>query len=275
MIGAFNRALGLLFAALFYPFRGMSPWVAMAIVSVLTALVMLVAFRYTSNQEGIRRIKARIQAHLLELRLYKDSLRTTFASQGKILACLPRYIGYSTVPVLVMIVPLVLMIVHLDLWFGYEHLKPGETAILKVKLRDGVKPTAVPVAAEAPPGLAIDTPAVRIDSEGEVDWRLRAVAPGVHDVVVTVGGERLTKEVAVGGPLMAVSEARVGGSVLDELLNPGEPALRSGSEVTRVEVAYPPGRMSLFGWYVHWLVPFFLLSIVFGYALKGFFKIEV
>jgi hypothetical protein len=276
MIAALNSVFGGLFAAVFYPFRSMNPWVGMSVVSLLTAVLMLVVFRYTSNQEGIRAIKSRIQAYLLELRLYKDSLSTQFATQGRLLACLPKYIGYSSVPVLVMIVPLVFMMIQIDDWFGYERLQPGDTAVVTVRLQDGLEPSHLEIAAEAPPGLAVDTPALRIDRDGEVDWRVRAVKEGVHDLVIRVGSERVTKQVVVGGrPLAPVSWARVGGGMFEELSHPGEPAIARTSQMKRIEVAYAGGRMSLLGWRVHWLVAFFVLSLVFGYLLKGLFKVEV
>ena len=52
----FNRIFGKIFDLLFIPFRNMNPWVGMAIISFLTGLLMLVIFRYTSNQAGIKKV---------------------------------------------------------------------------------------------------------------------------------------------------------------------------------------------------------------------------
>jgi uncharacterized membrane protein (DUF106 family) len=70
----FNSFVNTVFELILTPFRNMSPWYGMTVVSFLTGFLMLFIFRFTSNQEGIRRTKNRIKAHLLELRLFKDSM---------------------------------------------------------------------------------------------------------------------------------------------------------------------------------------------------------
>jgi uncharacterized membrane protein (DUF106 family) len=125
----FNSVIGKIFDILFLPFRGLSPWVAMIVVSFLTGLLMLFIFRATSNQEGIRRIKNKIKAHLLELRLYKDSLAQQLTSQGKILSANFKYFSYALKPMLVMVIPVMLILIQLNLWFGSRSLDIGDEAL--------------------------------------------------------------------------------------------------------------------------------------------------
>lgn len=77
------------------------------------------------------------------------------------------------------------------------------------------------------------------------------------------------------GRLMKVPTQAVGHSILEELLYPGARILPGDAPVTSIEVLYPSGGLRLFGLSVHWLVAYFLLSIVFGFALKGMFKVEI
>src|SRR3712207_353360 len=72
-----------------------------ALAIPVTVLALLV-YRYVSDQNGIRTIKNRIQAHLLELRLFKDDLRVTLRAQGHILKGSVRYAGYALAPLAVM-----------------------------------------------------------------------------------------------------------------------------------------------------------------------------
>ncbi len=55
----------------------MNPWAAKVFISLLTGLFMLLVFKLTSNQAGLQRTKDRIKAHLLEFRLFKDSIGAT------------------------------------------------------------------------------------------------------------------------------------------------------------------------------------------------------
>jgi uncharacterized membrane protein (DUF106 family) len=277
MLAAVQSVWGAAFGAFFLPFRAFGPWAAMAAVSLLTGLLMLFIFKKTSNQAGILRTKNLIKAHLLEIRLFKSDFGQTMRSQGRILLANGRYLGYAVKPMLVMLVPIMLLLLQLDVWYGARSLQPGESAIVKVTLEASATPLRTPLSIEAPAGLTVETPALRIEEEREIDWRIRADAAGLHDLKFSLGGGSFTKTVAVGqAPLKTkIVPLRVRSGGWDALNHPGEALLPSNMPIVSVEVAYPPARLSLFGWRMHWLVAYFLLSIVFGFALKGLFKVEI
>ncbi len=277
MFAAVQSVWGAAFGAFFLPFRALGPWAAMAAVSLLTGLLMLFIFKKTSNQDGILRTKNLIKAHLLEIRLYKGDFGQTMRSQGRILAANGRYLGYAVKPMLVMFVPVLLLLLQLDVWYGARSLKPGESAIVKVLLDPSASPMRTPLSIEAPAGLTVETPALRIEEEKEIDWRVRADSVGLHELRFSLDGGSFAKTVAVGqAPLKTkIVPRRVRSGGWDALNHPGEALLPSNLPVVSVEVAYPPAALSLFGWRMHWLVAYFLLSIVFGFGLKGFFKVEI
>ena len=272
----FNAAFGKLFDILFLPFRNMSPWVGMVLISLLTSFLMLFIFRHASNQEGIKKAKSLIKAHLLELRLFPDDMRIQLRAQGRILLANLKYVGHNSKPMLIMIVPIILILIQLNLWFGARSLNPGESAILKIKLGGDRFPSEVPVSVEPPSQIEIETPPLRIEDEAEINWRVKAKEPGLGQLTLVGGGITVLKEVAVGAkPLAKISTIRVGRKILDQVFNPGEPPLPSGSLIRSVELKYPAARMNFFGLYLHWLVVYFVLSIIFGFAFKGLFKVEI
>ena len=272
----FNSVIGKIFDILFLPFRGLSPWVAMIVVSFLTGLLMLFIFRHTSNQEGIRRIKNKIKAHLLELRLYKDSLAQQLTSQGKILSANFKYFSYALKPMLVMVIPVMLILIQLNLWFGSRSLDIGDEALVKVKLMEGINPLQTDIRLEVPPGIAVETPPLRIEDEREIDWRLRATEKGVYNILFRYQDETFTKSVAVGqSRLSKIAALKPGKGLLEQAFNPGEKPLPKNAPIESAEITYPGQRMNLFGWRIHWLIAYFGLSIVFGFAFRGVFKVEI
>lgn len=272
----FHSLFGKIFDVLFFPFRGLDHWVGMVYISILTGLFMLFIFRFTSNQEGIRKVKDMIKAHLLELRLFKDSFAISFKAQGSIFRCNLKYIGYSAKPMLVMIIPLVLIIIHLNLWFGYQSLAPGERAILKVRLKQGFDPLQLSLSVAPSSGFTIETPPLRMGEEREINWRLQAKGKGIHDILLILNGEEIHKKLTVSGkPLSRISPAKVRKDFLAQLLNPGEPPISSNSPLEAIKIVYPSKNMSLFGWPIHWLIVYFVLSILFGFSLKGIMKVEI
>jgi len=261
----------------------MNPWIGMILISFLTALLMLFVFRFTSNQEGIRRVKNKIKAHLLELGLFKDSLSLSLKAQGNILRNNLKYISYSAKPLLVMIIPLILILIQLNVWFGYEALTPGQETILKVKLEEGQNPLDINIALEPSTGFDIQTPPLRIEEEKEINWRLQAREKGVHDLTFIVNGQRLTKKVAIAQrPLSKISPLKVRRSFINELINPGESPVPRDVPIKTIEVKYPAKDMNFFGWRIPWLlgippwlVVYFALSIILGFVFKGIFKVEI
>ena len=153
-----NSILGKIFEIFFLPFINLGPWPAMISVALLTGLLMLFIFKHTSNQAGIRQVKNRIKAHLLELRLFKDSLSVSMKAQGQIVRANFKYMGYSLKPLLVMFIPLILILIQLNFWFAYDSLHSGQTALLKVKFEENISLMDTPVEISASEGVIIETP---------------------------------------------------------------------------------------------------------------------
>ena len=59
------------------------------------------------------------------------------------------------------------------------------------------------------------------------------------------------------------------------LLYPGERPLNPNQMIQSIALNYPALNIMLFGFAINWIVLFFVLSIVFGFAFKGFFGIEI
>jgi uncharacterized membrane protein (DUF106 family) len=273
---AVNVVFGGIVAAVLWPFRGLSPWFGLTAVSLLTSLLMLLVYKSTSNQTAIRRAKDRIKAHLLEMRLYQDNLRVTLGAQAAVLKANLAYMGANLKPLAVMIVPLVLILAQLSLWFDRAPLRPGEETLVKASVDATADPVALGLELETPPGLEITAPAVRIPDEHEVVWRIKALAPGEGRLVLRTGGGTIEKSVVVGGRAVSrVSALASRGSFWKRVLYPGEAPLAAGTSVRSVEILYPARQLAAFGIVVNWLVAYLILSIAFGFAFKGLFKVEI
>lgn len=271
----FNSVVSGFFNLIISPFKSIDPIWSLALFSLLIGVLMLVIFRYTSNQQKIRETKSKIRAYIFELSLFKDDLGTVLSAQKNILIYNLRYIKYALKPMLFMIIPVVIILIQLESWYGHRPLRPDETAIVSLKLRYGVEP--IPdITLTAGEGINIETPPLRIPDNREVDWRIRAEAPGAHELKFRMPGQDITRKVIVSNnglaqisPLVSASDTK------DILLNPALKPLPGGSIVERLSIDYPANKIEIYKWHVHWLVVVFVLSIAFGFALKGLFKVEI
>lgn len=267
-----NKLLDPAFRILLTPFRGFDPLWALLFVSLLTGLLMIWAFKKTSNQEGIGRIKDRIQGNLLAVRLYRHDVGVVLRLQGRILRDTATYLRYSFAPILVLLPPLVLFLAQLNAYFEARPLRPGETTVVKAYF-NGVPLLGTSLSLEASGGVDIETPPVRIVSEGQAAWRVRAREPGRHRLILRMGDQAVEKTLDVSGAWGRVSSIR-SSRWLDVLLYPGEPLLDGSGSIRSVEAAYPTLGLGVAGWQIHWLILFFVFSVASAFALKGFFNVR-
>jgi uncharacterized membrane protein (DUF106 family) len=274
-MGFLNSILGAIFDVFFAPFRSLGPWPGMIAISLVTGILMLLIFKKTSNQEAIKRAKNLIKARLLEIRLFKNDTGGQFRSQGAMLGANFRYMAHALRPMLVMLIPVMLILAQLNLRFGAESLAKGEQALVKMKLAEGTSADTTAISLRAPVGITVETAPLRIEEEGEVDWRIRADAAGLHRLTFDVAGASIEKTVSVGQDSPAKVATIRSGKFFDLFLTPGEKPLPKKSSVASIEVVHRSYSLPLLGGGVNWLVAFFVLSLVFGFALKGVFKVEI
>lgn len=276
IIWRINSVIGSVFNLLIYPFKSLNPIWSLTFFSFLIGILMLVIFRYTSDQKGIREVKSKIRAYIFELSLYKNELGVVLSAQKNILSYNLKYIKYALIPMLFMIIPLALILIQLESWYGYRPLSPEESAI--VSLTFGKNGSSIPsdISLETTAGITVETPPLRIPSERQVDWRIRADEPGDHEIMFNLDGQSLKQPVIVSEKgLTRVMPSVFESGDWESVLNPVQKPLSGDSRVERIEVKYPSNSINIYNWHVHWLVVVLVLSIVFGYALKGLFKVEI
>ena len=284
-----NAVLASLFDLLLAPFRQLPPIVGLVVVSLVTAIAMLLIFKRTSNQTRLAAVKRQIHAALFEIRLFNDDLRAIFRAQGEILRHNLTYLRLSLVPMVWMIVPLLLVIAQLQFHYGYSGLTIGHPILLKAQIRDGVTVVGgqdqVALAStlardnapllEAPPQIEVKTPAVWIPATREVIWRISAQAAGRYDVQLRLGDRTYSKSIRVSDAVVRRSPFRLEPGFLNQLLYPAESPLPADGAVTSISVAYPETDISVFGWDLHWMIVYFALSMVFAFALRKRFNVTL
>jgi uncharacterized membrane protein (DUF106 family) len=254
-------------------FGGMHPLVGLSVVSIITGGVMLVVWKFTSNQKAIADAKAKISAYILEIRLFQEDLGLQFAAQGKALRANLKYMSLALPPMLVVLIPVVIILVQLDVRYQRRPLLPGETTLLKVELAEKVDPADLTLT--APDGIAVETPPMRMERVHEVDWRIRAEKEGSYELAFHVNGTSATKKVVVGDKLTRIAEGRDQAGILGVWLAPAEAPLPKDSPFRAIFIDYPDREMTLYGVGLHWLLVFFVVSVAFGFAIKGVVGVEV
>jgi hypothetical protein len=265
------------FDIFFYPFRSVDSIYGLCAISLLAAIIALPIFKYTSNQEGIKRVKARIMGHILELRLFKDDIRIILSAQKDILKFNMIYLRYTLKPLMFMMIPMVVIIIHTAVRYEYRPLHPGESAIVKVKLHNpnelSIKDREIVLTASE--GLSIETPPLRIDGGKETYWRIRAEREGIFKLGFQARDMEVGKRVFVSGKVTRLSSETLKSGIVSSFFYPGEPSLPEGTALESVLVTYPHAKINFFGWNIHWLILFFILTLGFGFILTKPFNVRL
>lgn len=267
-MAAVNALLARLVDGFLRPFEDASPLAGLAVVSLISAIGMLLVVRATSDQARVAAVKRALQACVFEIRLFNDDARAMLRALGEMLRHNLTYVRLAMVPVLWMTVPLGLLVVQLQFHYGYGGLDVGHQAVVKARLKNSSTAPSPQARLSAPPGIRIETPAVWIPSIREVAWRVAAEKPGDYVLTVQIGEDLFTKTVRVSGAVVRRSPLRTEGRFLNQLLYPAEPPLPVGAEVESIAVTYPRRDVSVLGRGMHWMVVFFVLSMIFAFALR-------
>jgi hypothetical protein len=203
-----------------------------ALASIAMAVVALLSVRFWSDQENLAHAKEQAQAHLLEVRLYMDDPRQVLRSQRALLADNLHIWRLLLRPLLILAIPMSLGIWQLEALYGRAPLRIGQPVVVSAESHQ----TAI----ATPDNVSVETPPVYSPATSETSWRIRPLRAASGTVRI----DHLERRIVAGSGIAYIPEPLFG---------------RNG-----IEIPYP--RATILG--LHWLVWFFILSSIAGFALR-------
>jgi hypothetical protein len=240
----------------------------------VTGVLLLVVFKYTSNQPAIKRVRNDIDANLLALKLFKDSARVTVGAQGSLLLGASQLFVLALVPTAVMVVPVTLILGQLSLWYQQRPLRVGEEAVVTLALNGDAGDPFPEVGLGPTDAVETTVGPVRVFSKREVCWNIKARESGYHRLAFEVNGQVADKELAVGDGYLRVSARRPGWVWSDALLYPAEEPFTPDSPVRSIEIVYPP-RSSWASGTDYWVIFWFVVSLATAFCFRRVLGVTV
>jgi uncharacterized membrane protein (DUF106 family) len=249
-------------------------WLSNTIISAVTGVVLLIIFKYTSNQRAIGQVRDSIKANMLALKLFKDSLAVTLSSQAQLFKGALLLLIYALPPLLVMIVPVTLLLSQMALWYQVRPLLPSEQTLVVMQLDSSAAQNLPNVRLEPSPAAEVTLGPVHVPAKHQIYWQITAVKEGRHLLNFQVNGQQVQKELAVGNGFMRVSVQRPGQQWFDILMHPAEKPFAADSPVRSITINYPDrhSRTSGTDW---WVIYFFIASMLFAFIFKPFLKVKI
>lgn len=270
---ALNRLANAIGGFLLAPLEELPDVASACAVAMATGIVMLLGFKYTSNQKAMKRIGDRRKAELLALSLFKDSIAVSLLCTSRVILTSLISILYTLVPIAVMIVPATLLLGQLSLWWQARPLAIGEQAVISIQLAGDPKSPMPDVSLEPTSAIETTTGPVRIRTQRTVCWDIEGKQDGYHVLKFHIGDQPIEKQLAIGTGTMRVSSKRPQWLWSDVVLYPAETPFDTKSPVKSIDIRYPERHSWVSGTH-SWLIFWFLASTAVALCLRGVFDVN-
>jgi len=214
-------------------------------ISVFCGAAIACVFRRVTNGAALRSVRRRLQAHLLEIRLFFDEPRLAWRAQGAIIVDNARLIALL-LPALVLVgLPMMWLLPKLDGVYGWAPLAVGEPAVVTAQMASTLGRTDAASSLAPASSILVETPPVRSFVDRQISWRVRPLRAGGSNLRISLPGESFELPVAAGAEGSAFVHRRE-----------SSPA----PNVTWIEVDYPRADVRLAGIGLPWLAWFLIIS---------------
>jgi uncharacterized membrane protein (DUF106 family) len=269
----FNAIVDSLIRTFFNAFSWAPPVVGLSVAAAATGVGILWVWSKTSDQPRMQRVKNSVWAALFELRVYVEEPRVTWRAQKALFTANFRYLALALRPTLWMIVPMALLLIHLNSFYGRAPLPVDRETIVTMGMSSTWDPHSATPQLIAPPQVLVTSFPVRAADSREISWRIRPVGVVSGQLTFIVDGKRVPKLIEAGSHQRFVAGRSVN-SALGLLWMPAERRIASNA-VEWIEIRYPDAYLSVLGVRWNWLLWFFAVSFMAALLLKKRFGVVI
>ncbi len=256
------------------PFAGLNAIQGLALLSALSAVILLNLFKQLSNQDKIKHHKDKILGHFLEIAIYRDQFHRTTSNLLNVLWHNLLYIRYFLFPILLISIPMGLIGLQIEYRLGYQPLHPGDSFILKIELDNAVSLNSVAI--KAAPGVILETSALRNYQARTIFWRAKITDhPAQPFIEIISNGVSTRKPLAITPTKIRFSPIKNRQASITDLLVSSEEAISPSSNIRTIEVTYQPTTLPFFSWRLSPLTYFLILTLGFGICLRPIIKVNI
>lgn len=240
----------------FGPLLKLGPFWAIFILSLIISLLIVLVYKYATNQEEMKRLKDQQKDFQKKMKELKENPAEMMKIQKEAMQSNLQYMKHSFKATLITMLPILLIFGWMNGHLMYEPIYPGEKFTMTAGFADGVTGEAEIIVDE---GVEILSE-VKQQIQSQVTWRMKSSGGEHYLKVKTSEGEEeikvvITKEFKYETPISFFED----------------------SDIKSLQVNYeklkPLGTLSIFGWEPGWLGLYIILSIVFSMGLRKVLKV--
>lgn len=219
------------------------------IISLIIALVSTLAYKYTTDQKKLKRVKEDIKKLREKQKKHVDNQKKFMAIQKEMMTKNTDLMKESFKPMIYTMIPLIIVLSWMAGNLAFEPINPMQTFQVIAELNQ-------------PEEIRLDLPEqIELISRNEDTWSLRAKEPGNYQLVFI--GETFTETKNI---------------LITNSKNYLNPIQNYNSNLKTVTVNHnevkPFGEAQIFGWKPGWLGTYIIFSIIFSIALRKLLRVN-
>jgi len=228
---------------------------AIILLSFIIALIISVIYKYTTNQDLMKRLKEEMKEFQKQMKELRQDPQKMMAVQKKAMETNMKYMMQSMKSTLFTFIPIIIIFGWMNAHLAYEPIKPGQDFTTTVNFNEGVKGNIELV---VPEGIGIQGDAAKEITDNKVSWLLQG-EEGEYLLEYKMDGSSYTRDVLITNennykaPIKKISDGKIN-------------TIEIGNNKMKV--------VNLFGWKIGWLGSYIILSIIFSMALRKLMKLH-
>lgn len=169
---------------------GWPPLVSILLVSTVVSLLIVVSYKYLTDQKEMKRLKDELASHQKKMKEIKEPEKL-MAVQKDAMALNMQYMTKSMKPTLITFLPIILIFGWMNAHFAFEPLLPNEEFLLTAQVKDAQNVSIV-----VPDGLSVTSASVAEVQDGIAKFSLKG-EEGNYLVTLQGNGEEVDKDVII------------------------------------------------------------------------------
>lgn len=251
---------------IFGPLLRLSALWAIVIISLIIALIMILIYKFTTNQTLMKEMKMQLKGYQKQLKEHRGDTAKMSELNKKMMSINMKVFRQSMKSMFVTWIPIILIFGWMNAHLGYYPILPGEEFSTSIIFEDNVEGT---VELKVPYGVELISESIQEINNGKAEWKLNGMT-GTHLLEYNFENEKLLKEIliteekAYKNPI----KAKKG------FLSFGGDHIQEDSKAVQISVShkrvYP---LEIFGLRLSWFWTYFIFTLIFNMALRKLMRI--
>ncbi|MBI4145251.1 DUF106 domain-containing protein [Candidatus Woesearchaeota archaeon] len=233
----------------------LSPFLGVLILSFILSLLIVLIYKFTTNQDLMRSLKTEIKDLQKQMKELKHDPGRMMEVNKKAMEANMKYMSHSFKPMLFTFLPVILIFGWMNTHLAFEPIMPGQEFTMTVLFEKGASGN---ITINTPDGIILTGDASRTITDGNAIFTLKAAQGGLYAVNFDFAGKQYLKEVEI------TSERRY----LEPLLSVNDDDIKT---ITTDHAKTRVIRIGGFG--LTWLWSYIIFSIAFSIGLRKLMKV--